>query len=83
VKASASIGGKGDVPVNELFSDPLLGWGKYVDGTIEVIEALGGHSSMLQEPYVASLARTLEPYLPGGRAAASAAPISSTVPQNP
>jgi len=78
VKASAGGGSKGDIPVDELFTDPLLGWGKYVDGKIEVIQALGGHSSMLQEPYVASLARTLEAFLPGGRPAAGAAPISST-----
>jgi len=83
VKASASVGGKGDIPVNELFSDPLLGWGKYVDGKIEVIEALGGHSSMLQEPYVASLARTLEAYLPGGRPATAPPTSSRTVRQQP
>lgn len=63
VKASSSSGAKNDEPVRAQFEDPLLGWGKYVLGIIEVFEAPGGHSSMLQEPHVDALARMLTSYL--------------------
>lgn len=66
VKASSPHSGKGDTPLSEMYADPMLGWDRYVSGSIDTIEVQGGHTSMLQEPWVASLARALEQYLPGG-----------------
>jgi FkbH-like protein len=52
--------GKGaNEPFINLFEDPLLGWAPYVLGELEVIEVPGGHSSMLQEPNVAALAKCI------------------------
>ena len=52
-----ATGGAGDdEPFQQLFTDPLLGWGRYVVDAPEVIETPGGHSSMLQEPHVGILA---------------------------
>jgi thioesterase domain-containing protein len=66
VKASSASSVKGDTPLSEMYADPLLGWDRYVTGSIETIQAPGGHTSMLKEPWVASLARALERYLPSG-----------------
>ncbi|MDZ7965826.1 MAG: amino acid adenylation domain-containing protein [Nostoc sp. DedSLP03] len=39
--------------------DPLLGWGKYSEQPIKLIEVPGNHFSMFTEPYVQELARQL------------------------
>jgi aspartate racemase len=43
--------------------DPLFGWGKRATDGVEVCDVPGGHSSMLQEPYVRSLANHLQAYI--------------------
>jgi hypothetical protein len=57
VKASETRGG--DEALRERFDDPLLGWGRLIDGTLDAVDAPGGHSSMLQEPAVQGLAAIL------------------------
>lgn len=52
-----------DEPVARLSDDPLLGWGPVVAGELQAVEVPGGHSSMLQEPYVRGVARVLEGFL--------------------
>jgi len=48
-----------DAPAVELVVDPLLGWKACSSTPLQVIDAVGGHSSMLQEPSVDSLAARL------------------------
>jgi FkbH-like protein len=53
--------GKGtDEPYIERYSDPLFGWSARTTEAVRVYDVLGGHSSMLQEPHVASLAEQLQ-----------------------
>ena len=54
----AEAGELGDTPYREIFSDETFGWTTIVP-EISVIDVKGGHSSMLQEPYVESLASAL------------------------
>jgi thioesterase domain-containing protein/acyl carrier protein len=59
-----------DTPYREIYSDDMFGWSS-VCAKIEVIDVAGGHSSMLQEPYVESLASALTAILNHDTAAAS------------
>lgn len=54
----ARSGEGGDTPYREIYVDETLGWSSVAPG-IEVIDVEGGHSSMLQEPFVESLASAL------------------------
>jgi thioesterase domain-containing protein len=49
-----------DTPLMKLTNDPLLGWNNNVKGQIEIYDVLGGHNSMLQPPYVKTLAEKIE-----------------------
>ena len=51
-----------DTPYREIYVDETLGWSG-IAPDIEIIDVEGGHSSMLQEPFVASLAAVLGPRL--------------------
>ncbi|MBW4541848.1 MAG: amino acid adenylation domain-containing protein [Myxacorys chilensis ATA2-1-KO14] len=51
-----------DTPYVELYSDPLLGWGKRVTEKVQVYDIPGGHSSMLQEPNVQIMAEKIQAY---------------------
>jgi thioesterase domain-containing protein len=57
VKATESDGP--DEAARARFDDPLLGWGRLVDGRLEAVDCPGGHSSMLQEPAVEAVAAIL------------------------
>ena len=52
-----------DTPHIEKTSDPLFGWSKRATEGVEVYDVPGGHSSMLQEPYVKVLAEKIEAYI--------------------
>jgi len=57
-------GGDGDAyPTDEphvrTFRAPDLGWGRRVEGAIEIVDVPGGHGGMLQEPHVAAIAGPL------------------------
>jgi thioesterase domain-containing protein len=54
-----------DTPYVDLFVDPLLGWKDKV-GRLEVHDLSGGHSSMLMEPNVETLALKFGDYLDRG-----------------
>ncbi len=56
VRASAGQGP--DTPYRELYLDEDFGW-RRVAGHLEVVDVSGGHSSMLQEKEIDSLARAL------------------------
>lgn len=47
-----------DIPCREMYSDEALGWHACTN-QIEIIDVDGGHSSILQEPYVELLANKL------------------------
>ncbi len=49
-----------DEPYQNRYSDPLLGWGRRVTGGITVYDMPGGHSSMLQYPYVPVIAKRVQ-----------------------
>lgn len=59
----ATQGRGADEPLGGLTNDPCLGWSRFVSGELEAVDVPGGHSSMLQRPYVSGLARVLAMYL--------------------
>ena len=57
-RATAGVGP--DEPYIERYDDPLLGWGRRSTRGVRVVDVPGGHSSMLQEPHVGTLAREVQ-----------------------
>jgi FkbH-like protein len=55
-------GAASETPYCEKLADETMGWGALAQGLI-VLDVDGGHSSMLQEPFVESLVATLMPPL--------------------
>jgi amino acid adenylation domain-containing protein len=55
----AQEGADGDAPATDYVVDPYLGWREHTLGSLDVIDAVGGHSSMLQEPNVELVARRI------------------------
>ncbi len=55
----AGEGDGDDIPATEAVVDPLLGWAERSTRALEVIDAPGGHSSMLQESNVDFIASRL------------------------
>jgi len=60
VRARAGVGD--DAPYREIYADDTFGWRALTDKLV-VIDIDGGHSSMLQEPFVQSLAVALAPII--------------------
>ena len=58
----ASASDAADTPYREIYDDETLGWGATTDN-LKVVDVEGGHSSMLQEAFVDSLAAALKPHL--------------------
>jgi len=58
----AQTGEGEDTPYREIYIDQTLGWGAVVQDLVTV-DVAGGHTSMLQEHFVDSLAGVLMPYL--------------------
>jgi FkbH-like protein len=56
----ATSGEGNDEPYVERYSDSVFGWSARSTQGVRVYDVLGGHSSMLQEPFVASLAEQLQ-----------------------
>jgi thioesterase domain-containing protein len=52
----------GDTAYRELYADDTFGW-RELTAKLVVIDVDGGHSSMLQEPFVRSLATALMPFV--------------------
>jgi thioesterase domain-containing protein len=61
VLVRASIEGEGvDRPAHHFVSDPIFGWGGHTKGRMAIVDAAGGHVSMLlDEPWFGELADTL------------------------
>ncbi|MFI4890169.1 MAG: amino acid adenylation domain-containing protein [Steroidobacterales bacterium] len=51
----ASEGVDANDPMTDRIEDPTLGWGRVAGGNLQIISVPGGHSSMLQTPYVHAL----------------------------
>jgi thioesterase domain-containing protein len=68
VRARARLGEEDDTPYLHIYADETFGWGSFAHD-LAVINVDGGHSSMLQEPFVESLAKALRPYVGAKRAA--------------
>jgi thioesterase domain-containing protein len=62
VLARAKSGEAADTPYTSIYADKTLGWSA-VASNLKVIDVEGGHSSMLQETFVESLAQGLTPYV--------------------
>jgi amino acid adenylation domain-containing protein len=60
VRATEGNGDDGDEPFAHLYSDPLMGWGQRVRGTLQAVDLPGGHYSVFQEPHVQALADTMQ-----------------------
>jgi thioesterase domain-containing protein len=63
VLARARAGVGDDMPYREIYADDTFGWRPLTDKLI-VIDVDGGHSSMLQQPLVQSLAAAMAPIAP-------------------
>jgi thioesterase domain-containing protein/NAD(P)-dependent dehydrogenase (short-subunit alcohol dehydrogenase family)/acyl carrier protein len=59
-RAQQGNGAPDDVPFREIYADDDLGWQAHLDGTLAIVDVPGGHSSVLQEPNVAVLARLVQ-----------------------
>ncbi|HZP44655.1 MAG TPA: thioesterase domain-containing protein [Candidatus Binataceae bacterium] len=62
VLVRAQSGEGDDVPYREVYRDESFGWSALVP-KLKVIDVEGGHSSMLEERFVDSLANALRPFL--------------------
>ena len=62
VLARAQAGEANDTPYRNVYADETFGWGA-VAGQLAVVDVEGGHSTMLQEHFVDSLAEAVMPYL--------------------
>lgn len=60
----ASDGDAADTPFKHIYRDAELGW-RALAADLTLADVSGGHSSMLQERHVGSLAQALLAYLPG------------------
>ena len=60
-RATRGVGS--DEPYIEQYADPLLGWGPRASSSVCVYDVPGGHSSMLQEPHVSTLAYYMQKYI--------------------
>ena len=59
----ATEGAGNDEPAVSLSGDPLLDWGGRVAGELGILDMPGGHSTMLQEPYVEEVAESIVSYI--------------------
>jgi FkbH-like protein len=77
-------GVENDAPYREIYSDEALGW-RDVAPSLSIVDVSGGHSSMLQEPAVDSLAAVLSSTLFGTAAEATvrAATVDAKAPPAP
>ena len=62
VLARANSGEGIDTPYSSIYADETLGWDAVAEN-LTVVDVDGGHSSMLQETFVDSLAKALTPYV--------------------
>ena len=52
------------------YSDPTLGWGRLIQGRLEIREISGDHDTILHEPHIGMLARVLDSCLHAVQASA-------------
>ena len=62
VLVRATTGEGEDTPYREIYADPSFGWAALAPG-LTTVDVDGGHTTMLQESFVDSLAEALMPYL--------------------
>ena len=75
----ARIGEASDTPYREIYADDTFGWGEVTQDLI-VVDVEGGHSSMLQEPFVESLAAELMPHIGYKSEPAPSRPVEPAIP---
>ncbi len=79
VLVRARIGEASDTPYREIYAEETFGWGA-VSRDLIVVDVDGGHSSMLQEPFVESLVATLMPHMGYKIEPIDLPPIESAIP---
>lgn len=62
-RATHGNGAPDDVPYCEIYSDHILGWGKRVGQEVSMLPVPGGHTSLLQEPHVRTLAYIVQRHI--------------------
>ena len=62
VLVRATMGEGEDTPYREIYAEPSFGWAAIAPG-LTTVDVDGGHTTMLQESFVDSLAEALMPYL--------------------
>ena len=62
VLVRARVGEGDDTPYSRIYAEESFGWGPLAEN-LSIVDVDGGHSSMLQEPLVNSLAKTLGPHI--------------------
>jgi len=63
VLVRARTGTGDDQPYCEIYADDTLGWGRHTD-RVTIIDADGGHSSMVREPFAQTLADAMASAVP-------------------
>jgi acyl transferase domain-containing protein len=66
-RATEGDGTSADEAYGDIYSDDWLGWRPRVAGPIALVDVPGGHTSLLQEPHVKSLANAMESHLKSAR----------------
>ncbi len=59
-RATQGTGAADDVPFTEKYTEADLGWSRRFEGQLKVREVPGGHTSLLQEPHVQTLAGLMQ-----------------------
>jgi thioesterase domain-containing protein len=62
ILARATVGNGTDTPYVNIYADQALGWTKIISN-LNIVDVEGGHSSMLQEAFVDSLAHEISQFI--------------------
>ena len=63
IRATAGNGTLADAPYVTEYEDPLLGWDEWTEQPVEVRDVPGGHSTMLSDRYVRTLASAMDAFI--------------------
>jgi thioesterase domain-containing protein len=78
VLVRARTGEEADTPYRDIYADETFGWSSVAHG-VRYVDVDGGHSTMLQEHFVDSVAKALLPYLQSKRPANTRTPTRDDV----
>ncbi|KPQ34874.1 MAG: Non-ribosomal peptide synthetase module [Phormidesmis priestleyi Ana] len=76
IRATQGNGTKADNAYITEYADPLFGWSRYSQTTIEVKDVPGGHSTMLSDTHSQSFVNVLEPFINSALSLNASEPIN-------